>query len=68
MYRYRGNNDQKEYFSKKYVKRGKKVKGRLTRQCRLCGNKNGLIRKYDLYICRQCFRERATDIGFKKLG
>ena len=27
----------------------------------------GLIRKYGLNICRQCFREKATDIGFLKV-
>ncbi|CAD0081942.1 unnamed protein product [Aureobasidium vineae] len=26
----------------------------------------GLIRKYGLNICRQCFREKSTDIGFIK--
>ncbi|EMS22798.1 40S ribosomal protein s29 [Rhodotorula toruloides NP11] len=26
----------------------------------------GLIRKYGLNICRQCFRERADVIGFAK--
>jgi len=31
------------------------------------GNGHGLIRKYDLMMCRQCFREKATDIGFLKV-
>ncbi|QRD03603.1 hypothetical protein JI435_103520, partial [Parastagonospora nodorum SN15] len=26
----------------------------------------GLIRKYGLNICRQCFREKSADIGFVK--
>ena len=26
----------------------------------------GLIRKYGLNICRQCFREKSADIGFHK--
>lgn len=34
--------------------------------CRRCGRKHGLIRKYDLYLCRQCFREMAKDMGFEK--
>ena len=34
---------------------------------RACANKHGLIRKYGLYLCRQCFREYAADIGFKKV-
>ena len=33
---------------------------------RVCANHWGLIRKYGLNICRQCFRERAKDIGFVK--
>ena len=34
---------------------------------RACSNRHGLIRKYNLNMCRQCFREYAKDIGFKKL-
>lgn len=34
---------------------------------RVCGNQWGIIRKYGLDICRQCFREYAKDIGFKKV-
>ncbi|TVY88992.1 40S ribosomal protein S29 [Lachnellula willkommii] len=33
---------------------------------RVCTHKAGLIRKYGLNICRQCFREKASDIGFVK--
>nr|6WDR_d Chain d, 40S ribosomal protein S29-A [Saccharomyces cerevisiae S288C] len=35
-------------------------------QCRVCSSHTGLIRKYGLNICRQCFREKANDIGFNK--
>ncbi|KAL7647486.1 UNVERIFIED_CONTAM: hypothetical protein RMT77_001082 [Armadillidium vulgare] len=38
-----------------------------SRRCRSCSNRHGLIRKYGLNMCRQCFREYASDIGFKKL-
>jgi len=31
---------------------------------RACGNRRGLIRKYDLMLCRRCFREQAPKIGF----
>lgn len=34
---------------------------------RVCGNGGGIIRKYSLNICRQCFREYAKDIGFVKV-
>lgn len=43
-------------------------KGEKGRVCRFCGNKNGVIRKYGLIICRQCFREKAEELGFKKYG
>ena len=33
---------------------------------RVCNNTHGLIRKYGLDLCRRCFREYATDIGFVK--
>ncbi len=34
--------------------------------CRICGRKQAVIRKYDLRVCRQCFREVARDLGFEK--
>ncbi|KAL2865532.1 40S ribosomal protein uS14 [Aspergillus lucknowensis] len=33
---------------------------------RVCSHRAGLIRKYGMDICRQCFREKSTDIGFYK--
>lgn len=36
------------------------------RYCRVCHNHNGLIRKYDMFVCRRCFREQAEHIGFRK--
>ncbi|KAJ3328668.1 40S ribosomal protein S29 [Gonapodya sp. JEL0774] len=41
--------------------------GKGSRQCRVCAHQAGLIRKYGLMTCRQCFREKAKDIGFIKL-
>jgi small subunit ribosomal protein S14 len=40
--------------------------GRALRKCRRCGRIRGHINKYGLHYCRQCFREIATQIGFKK--
>jgi ribosomal protein S14 len=34
---------------------------------RVCAHRAGLIRKYNLDMCRQCFREYANDIGFHKV-
>jgi small subunit ribosomal protein S29e len=39
-----------------------------SRACRICNTSHGLIRKYHLNICRRCFRENATDIGFIKVA
>jgi small subunit ribosomal protein S14 len=35
-------------------------------QCQRCGRNQGLVGKYDIWLCRQCFREIARDMGFKK--
>jgi small subunit ribosomal protein S14 len=35
-------------------------------ECRRCGRKQGLVGKYDINLCRQCFREVARGMGFKK--
>ena len=34
--------------------------------CQRCGRKRGIIRRYGLHLCRQCFREIAPELGFKK--
>ena len=36
------------------------------RECRRCERKQGLVGKYDINLCRQCFREVARDMGFEK--
>ncbi len=38
------------------------------RKCKVCNNQKAIIRKYKIDICRQCFRERAKDIGFIKFN
>ena len=35
-------------------------------ECRWCGRNQGLVGKYEIYLCRQCFREVARSMGFKK--
>ena len=37
-----------------------------SRVCRRCGRHGAIVRKYGLMYCRQCFRETAKDLGFKK--
>jgi small subunit ribosomal protein S14 len=44
---------------------GKKF-GRGAHVCRRCGRKQALVRKYGVFVCRQCFREIAPEMGFVK--
>jgi len=41
--------------------------GRGVQRCRRCGSADSVIQKYGIYLCRQCFREVAYPMGFKKL-
>ena len=34
--------------------------------CRRCGNDKGMVRKYNLDICRRCFKDIALGLGFQK--
>jgi small subunit ribosomal protein S14 len=36
------------------------------RACQRCGREQGLVGKYDIFLCRQCFREVSRSMGFKK--
>jgi len=40
--------------------------GRGTRKCKICGRRGAIIRRSSLNVCRQCFRDIAAEIGFKK--
>ena len=40
--------------------------GENLRRCTRCGRSGAHIRSYGLHLCRQCFREIADKIGFKK--
>jgi len=49
--------------------RNKKIKrkiGKGAHKCLRCGTFSGVIRRYNLYYCRRCFREVAKILGFKK--
>ncbi len=35
-------------------------------ECQRCGRKQGLVGKYNIYLCRQCYREVSRGMGFKK--
>jgi small subunit ribosomal protein S14 len=36
------------------------------RVCRRCERDEGLVSKYGVFVCRQCFREIARSMGFRK--
>ncbi|XP_043831353.1 40S ribosomal protein S29-like [Dromiciops gliroides] len=38
-----------------------------SQSCHMCSNRHGLIRKYGLNMCCQCFLQYMKDIGFIKL-
>lgn len=54
---------------KKFLKHNKPKErefGESTKSCEECGRFGGHISSYGLHLCRQCFREMAEKIGFKK--
>ena len=61
----------KPFKLQKYIKHNAPKKrgcGFTTRHCRRCGRHKAHIDSYGLDLCRQCFREVSTEIGFKKYG
>ncbi len=52
----------------KYNKPKKRRFGIANKRCELCGRRGAHISKYGLHLCRQCFREVALELGFKKYG
>ena len=55
----------------KFVKHNKpknRKYGIASRKCERCGRLGAHIRSYGLHFCRQCFREIAEDLGFKKFN
>jgi len=54
---------------KKYLKHNapkKRSVGSALKRCRICGSYRGHIQKYNIRMCRRCFREYAKEVGFKK--
>ena len=47
------------------IKEREVYRGRIV-GCVLCDRKRGLVRRYGLNLCRQCFRDKAPELGFKK--
>jgi small subunit ribosomal protein S14 len=40
--------------------------GTAVKKCERCGRFGAHLKQYNLNLCRQCFREIAEEIGFKK--
>ena len=54
---------------KKFLKHNKpkdRKFGISTKKCRRCGRVKAHISQYGLGVCRQCFREIAVSLSFKK--
>jgi len=59
----------KPIIMKKYIKHNapkKRTTGQAKQRCSRCGRYRAHISKYNVGLCRTCFREVATKIGFKK--
>jgi len=50
----------------KHNKPQRKTTGIARNKCENCGRFGAHIKSYGLNLCRQCFREMAVEIGFKK--
>lgn len=49
------------------IRHGKpRTYGKGSRICTRCGNYSTVIQKYNIMLCRQCFREVAVKLGFVK--
>ena len=54
---------------KKFLKHNKPKErkfGIATKKCEACGRFGAHVSSYGLNLCRQCFRELAVELGFKK--
>jgi small subunit ribosomal protein S14 len=50
----------------KHCKPKERSTGIAKRKCEKCGRIGAHLNQYNINLCRQCFREVAEDIGFKK--
>ena len=50
----------------KHCKPKERKSGIAKKKCERCGRYGAHINQYGLHLCRQCFREIAEEIGFKK--
>ncbi len=50
----------------KYNKPKPRKYGRATKKCEICGRIGAHVGNYGINMCRQCFRQVAPKLGFKK--
>lgn len=51
-----------------FVRCGRRADGAGCGACsRVCSSQTGIVRKYHIFMCRQCFRDQAELIGFRKV-
>ncbi len=53
---------------KKHNKPKKRSTGIALRKCKRCGRQGGHVSKYNLHLCRCCFREIAEKLGFERFS
>ena len=61
--------EKKPAIMKKFLKHCKPKERKIgiaAKKCGKCGRFGAHIKQYGLNLCRHCFREIATEIGFKK--
>ena len=47
-------------------KKPKDRKARQRKPCKKCGNTRGVVHKYNINLCRMCFKELAEKLDFRK--
>ena len=50
----------------KHNSRKERKFGQSLSECVICGSTRGHISRYNLHVCRRCFREVAEELGFRK--
>ena len=50
----------------KYNRPKQRKYGRSTKSCEVCGRIGAHVGNYGINMCRQCFRQVATKLGFHK--
>ncbi|MCS7134506.1 MAG: 30S ribosomal protein S14 [Candidatus Pacearchaeota archaeon] len=50
----------------KHCKPKERKFGIAAKKCTRCGRFGAHLNQYGLHLCRQCFREIAEELGFKK--